>query len=86
MALCQLCQCHLHMVICVINFWAFSSASTRLFFVYVHVCVHPPPPCPRPPRPLLRVYKSLRACVHVTMINESGKAPVGRDQVQQDLT
>lgn len=78
MALCQLCQCHLHMVICVIHFWAFSSASTRLFFVYVHVCVHPPP--------LLRVYKSLRACVHVTMINESGKVPLGRDQVQQDLT
>lgn len=51
------------------------------------MCTPPPlPPSPRPPRPLLRVYKSLRACVHVTMINESGKAPVGRDQVQQDLT
>lgn len=53
---------------------------------FLCMCTYVYTPRPRPPRPLLRVYKSLRACVHVTMINESGKAPVGRDQVQQDLT
>lgn len=70
MTSCQMCQCYLHMVI---FYNIFCAYSLSVFFVCVHAYVHPPS-------------ENLCVCVRVTMINESGKVPVGHDQVQQDLT
>lgn len=76
MALCQLCHRRLHMVICVINICAFSLlVAGRLMCTCTYMYIL-----------RLRVYKSLHAYVHVIMINDSEKVPVGWDQVWQDLT
>lgn len=68
-ALCSLPQCHLHMVICMINFRVFFLCRS---LVFEGMCTYVQ--CPHLAE---CISLHMRVCVCITMINEPGEVPVG---------